>query len=689
MSEYDLFLQAMEFSTAGERAEFLARACGGDTALRRRVDELLDAHDRPGPFLDVPVLRQMEEQAAVHSSATASTHIGTPPPASPPGIDLSFLQRSERSGSLGRLQHYEVREVLGRGGCGVVLKAFDERLHRIVAIKVMSLALAATSPARKRFLREARATAAIRHENVVNIYAVEEDPLPFLVMEYVDGPTLQRRLDESGPLDPREILSTGLQIARGLEAAHQKDLIHRDIKPANILIERGSGRVKITDFGLARSVDDASLTQSGAVAGTPLYMSPEQAQGRAVDMRSDLFSFGSVLYVMCTGRPPFRAATALAVMKRVVEESPRPIQEIIPEAPAPLVDLITRLLAKEPAERIASAKEVRVTLARQIQDSRPSDAAPAAPRSGGSSEPATEERSPGRGRTIAVIAAAGILLLTLALFNPFRRSPPPEPASVPVAAVAASPTPAAVTPNELETPEAAPPVAAASPDPLIGRWRVRGGPELRFLFVTDFRADGTTETIVPPETVAEMRRRKLPTPAARDEGRWVRDGGNEYRVTHGNGITARFTVNGDRFLGVSATGDATVALREAPSGSEGTSSSASASLPNPILGKWVVRSGADLGLILHIEYRADGTALTTFPPATLAELRKRKMPLPPENPDRGLWVQDSEGEYRLAFAKGRTIRFAIDGNALEGKNPAGDRVTGLRQVTGDDARSAE
>lgn len=688
MSEYDLFLQAMEYSTAGERAEFLARACGGDAALRRRVDELLDAHDRPGPFLDVPVLRQMEEQAAMHSPATAPTHIGTPPPASPSGIDLSFLQRSETPGSLGRLQHYEVREVLGRGGCGVVLKAFDERLHRIVAIKVMAPALAATSPARKRFLREARATAAIRHENVVNIYAVEEDPLPFLVMEYVDGPTLQRKLDESGPLDPREILSTGLQIARGLEAAHQKDLIHRDIKPANILIERGSGRVKITDFGLARSVDDASLTQSGAVAGTPLYMSPEQAQGRSVDMRSDLFSFGSVLYVMCTGRPPFRAATALAVMKRVVEEPPRPIREIIPEAPAPLVELITRLLAKEPAERIASAKEVRVTLARQIQDSRPRDAAPIAPRRGVLSEPATEEQSPGRGKTIAAMAVAGLLLLTLAIANPFRRSPSPEPAPVPAAAVVASAGPSAITPKEHENPEAAPPVAAAaSPDPLIGRWRVRGGPELRFLFITDFRPDGTTETIVLPETLVEMRKRKLPTPAVRDEGRWVRDGGTEYRVTHGNGVTAQFTVNGDRFLGVSAARDATVALRETPSSSDGILDSASPA--NPVLGKWIVRTGADLGVILHIEYRPDGTVLTTFPPATLAELRRRKMPLPPENPDRGMWVQESGGEYRLAFAKGRTIRVTIDGNTLEGKNASGDRVTGLRQVTDDNPSSAE
>lgn len=674
MSEYDIFLQVIELPSAGERSAFLARVCAGDAILRKRVDELLDAAHRPGRFLDVPVLRQMEEQAAVNSPATAQTHLG--PSAGKAEIDLSFLQRSETHGSLGRLQHYEVREVLGSGGCGVVLKAFDERLHRIVAIKVMAPSLAATSPARKRFLREARATAAIRHENVVNIYAVEEDPLPFLVMEYVDGPTLQSKLDESGPLDSREILSLGLQIARGLEAAHQKDLIHRDIKPANILIERGSGRVKITDFGLARSVDDASLTQSGAVAGTPLYMSPEQALGRAVDMRSDLFSFGSVLYVMCTGRPPFRAATALAVMKRVVEEQPRPIREIIPEAPAPLVELINRLLAKDPADRVASAKEVRVALARQIQESRPREAAPAAAPGVTSSEPVAGRRW--RGKSIAVVAVVGCLLLTLAMVKSFLRSPSPGAAS-------ASPGPVEGTPQP-GNPDAALPDGAMSSDPLIGRWRVRGGPELRFHFLTDFRPDGTTETTVLPETVAEMRKRKIPVPASRDVGRWTRDGGSQYRITHGNGATIRFTVNGDRFLGSTAAGDPTVGLLESRPDPGGTPLTAGAGDPNPVLGKWVIRTGAELGVILHVEFLPDGTGLTTFPPETLFEIRKRKLPLPPENPDRGVWVEEADGEYRMAFARGRTFGFSLDGNTLRGKNAAGDRLVGLRQVTEEDAQ---
>src|SRR5207245_7406903 len=139
--------------------------------------------------------------------------------------------------------------------------------------------------------------------------------------------SLQERLNRTGPLELNEILRIGMQTARGLAAAHTLGLIHRDIKPANILLENGVERVKITDFGLARAVDDASLTQSGVVAGTPQYMSPEQARGEAVDQRSDLFSLGSVLYALCTGRAPFRASGSMAVLKRVCEETPSLIRE--------------------------------------------------------------------------------------------------------------------------------------------------------------------------------------------------------------------------------------------------------------------------------------------------------------------------------------------------------------------------
>ncbi len=199
---------------------------------------------------------------------------------------------------------------------------------------------------------------------MVQVYEVGEQPLPHLVMEFIPGETLQQRLDRTGPLDVPEVLRIGRQIAEGLAAAHATDLIHRDIKPGNVLIESGpQQRAKITDFGLARAADDASISQSGIIAGTPMFMAPEQALGQKIDQRADLFSLGSVLYQMVSGRPPFRASSALAVLKRVAEESPRPIPEIIPETPAWLCAIIAKLHAKNPDDRFQSAREIADVLA--------------------------------------------------------------------------------------------------------------------------------------------------------------------------------------------------------------------------------------------------------------------------------------------------------------------------------------
>lgn len=285
--------------------------------------------------------------------------------------EFGFLQASADPASLGKLAHYEILQVLGQGGFGVVFKAFDTKLRRSVAIKVIEPALASTSPARKRFLREARAAAAIRHGNVVQIYSVHEDPLPYLVMELINGQTLQQRSDASGPMLLDELLCIGQQIASGLSAAHKKDLLHRDIKPDNILIELGSDlKVKITDFGLARTVDDASITRSGSIAGTPLYMSPEQAMEQSVDQRSDLFSLGSVLYMLATGRPPFRASTTLAVLKRVADDTPRPISEIMPKTPAWLIAIIAKLHSKSRDERFQTADQVAQLLSQCLEQLR-------------------------------------------------------------------------------------------------------------------------------------------------------------------------------------------------------------------------------------------------------------------------------------------------------------------------------
>jgi serine/threonine protein kinase len=284
------------------------------------------------------------------------------------GSALSFLEPSTKPGSLGRLAHYEVLDVLGSGGFGTVVKAFDEKLHRFVAIKLMSPLLAATSAPRKRFLREARAAAAVRHTNVIAIYSVEDLPIPYLVKDYIAGRTLQQKLEATGPLELLDVLRIGQQTAAGLAAAHAMGLIHRDIKSGNILLEDGVEHVKITDFGLARAADDARITQSGFIAGTPMYMAPELAQGEAIDERTDLFSLGSVLYTMCTGRPPFRAAKTNAVLKRVVEDTPRAIREIIQEIPEWLCELISVVHAKNPADRIISAQDVADLLARRLAE---------------------------------------------------------------------------------------------------------------------------------------------------------------------------------------------------------------------------------------------------------------------------------------------------------------------------------
>jgi serine/threonine protein kinase len=272
---------------------------------------------------------------------------------------LPFLAPSEYPEHLGRLGPYEVTELIGQGGMGIVLKAHDSALHRVVAIKMLAPELATSAAARRRFAREAQAAAAVAHEHVVLIHAVDSaQGLPYLVMAYVPGKSLHERIERNGPLELKEILRIGRQAAAGLAAAHAQGLVHRDVKPANILLENGVERVKLTDFGLARAVDDASLTQSGVVTGTPQYMAPEQARGEAVDHRADLFSLGSVLYAMCTGRSPFRAETTMAVLRRVSEEPARPVREINPEIPPWLAAIIARLHAKDPSERYQSAAEV-------------------------------------------------------------------------------------------------------------------------------------------------------------------------------------------------------------------------------------------------------------------------------------------------------------------------------------------
>jgi hypothetical protein len=447
MTERAIFLAAIDEPDPAARAAYLDRVCAADPALRGRVEALLGSHEAAGSFLGTPAVAPPDpdgahtraftptpDPEAAAAGATEGRH-----PAADAADPLTFLGPPGRPDSLGRLGHYEVLQVLGTGGFGIVFRAFDEHLHRVVAVKLMAPQLAATSPARKRFLREARSSAQLLHENVVQVFEVGEAPLPFLVMEYVPGETLQQRLDRTGPLDVPEVLRVGRQAAEGLAAAHAKDLIHRDVKPGNILLESGPrGRVKLTDFGLARAADDASISQSGLVAGTPMYMAPEQAKGEYIDLRADLFSLGSVLYVMCSGRPPFRANSTLAVLKRVAEDTPRPIREIIPETPRWLCDVIAKLHAKDPADRFQSAREVADLLAECEARLKTNSKATAVP-----GLPAAAAGRPRRPRWVAgagVLACAATVGLAAYALNRPGRDPTgttgnPPPPGVPAPAV--------------------------------------------------------------------------------------------------------------------------------------------------------------------------------------------------------------------------------------------------------------
>lgn len=276
---------------------------------------------------------------------------------------LDLLGPTDDPNMLGRIGPYEIIGLLGQGGMGAVFKGFDRSLNRFVAIKMLLPHLAASGAARKRFAREGQAVAAVVDDHVMAIHCVDEwQGIPYLVMTYSRGVSLQKRLSDNGPLEVREVLRISMQAAKGLAAAHAQGIVHRDIKPANIFLDQNVERVQLMDFGLARAVDDASLTRSGTLAGTPQYMSPEQARAETVDHRSDLFSLGSVMYAMCTGHAPFRAESSYSVLRLITDKEPRPIREINPDMPEWLCAIISKLMAKQADERFGSAKEVAEVL---------------------------------------------------------------------------------------------------------------------------------------------------------------------------------------------------------------------------------------------------------------------------------------------------------------------------------------
>ncbi len=266
-----------------------------------------------------------------------------------------------------RLGPYRLLQVLGKGGMGLVYEAEDTRLKRHVALKVMLPQHAANDQARRRFLREAQAQAALEHDHVVAIHAADEDQgVPYIAMPLLRGETLADCLGREGRLELAEVLRIGRETAEGLAAAHERGLIHRDIKPSNLWLEGRKRRVKILDFGLARAaqiVEDAQLTGTGVALGTPAYMSPEQALGEPVDTRSDLFSLGSVLYQLTTGSLPFQGKSITALLAALATRTPAPPRTLNAGLPSELDELIMRLLARSAADRPESAAAVAGALA--------------------------------------------------------------------------------------------------------------------------------------------------------------------------------------------------------------------------------------------------------------------------------------------------------------------------------------
>ena len=341
----EIFGSAIQYQPV-ERTAFIARACGGDAALRKEVESLVAAHEKDGSFIDAPAYQQAAELMV---------------------DEKSELKPGQTLGS------YEIISFISRGGMGEVYLAQDRRLSRKVALKLLPAALTKDDDRLRRFEQEARAASALNHPNIITIYEIlKAKSTQLIATEFVEGKTLRQRLAQSA-LSLGESLNIAIQIADALAAAHKVGIVHRDIKPENIML-RPDGYVKVLDFGLAKLAEHSSSTiaaeaptrqvrtGSGVVIGTADYMSPEQARGKDVDARSDVFSLGAVIYEMVAHRKPFEGETPSDILASILKTEPQPLSHFAPEAPAELLRIVNKTLRKDREERYQVVKDLLIDL---------------------------------------------------------------------------------------------------------------------------------------------------------------------------------------------------------------------------------------------------------------------------------------------------------------------------------------